>query len=131
MKIIDGKGAVLGRLASYVAKESLKGEEIAVVNCDEIIITGTKANIRENFDEKRTKVGSQQSGPKISRDIAKMVKRTIRGMLPNPRYEGVGRNAFKKIKCYREIPKEFESAKKIEIKDEKRKFIKISEVSTN
>ena len=28
MKIIDGQNAVLGRLASYAAKESLKGEEI-------------------------------------------------------------------------------------------------------
>ena len=131
MKIIDGSGAVLGRLASYAAKESLKGEEIAVVNCDEIIITGTKTDIKENFEEKRTKVGSQQSGPKISRDIEKMVKRTIRGMLPNPRYEGVGRNAFKKIKCYKGVPKEFESAKKIEMKSDKLKVVKISEVSTD
>ncbi|MBI4116955.1 50S ribosomal protein L13 [Candidatus Pacearchaeota archaeon] len=129
MKVIDGNGAVLGRLASYAAKEALKGEEIAVVNCDEIIITGNKQDIRERFEEKRTKVGSQQSGPKISRDIAKMVKRTIRGMLPNPRYSGVGRKAFQRIKCYRRIPKELESAKKIEMKGKKRKFVKISEVN--
>ncbi len=129
MKIIDGSGAVLGRLASYAAKEALKGEEIAVVNCDEIIITGNKQDIREKFEEKRTKVGSQQSGPKISRDIAKMVKRTIRGMLPSPRYSGVGRNAFKKIKCHKGVPKEFEGAKKIEMKSDKLKFVKISEVN--
>ena len=42
MKIIDGKNAVLGRLASFVAKEALKGEEIVIVNCDEIMITGNK-----------------------------------------------------------------------------------------
>ena len=36
MKVIEGKDAVLGRLASFAAKESLKGEEIAVVNCEEI-----------------------------------------------------------------------------------------------
>jgi len=31
MKIIDGSGMVLGRLASYAAKESLKGEDIYYV----------------------------------------------------------------------------------------------------
>ena len=45
MKIIDGKGAVLGRLASNVAKEALGGEEIAILNCEEIIITGGKVSI--------------------------------------------------------------------------------------
>ena len=42
MKIIDGKGAILGRLASYAAKQALKGEEIVVLNCEEVIITGNK-----------------------------------------------------------------------------------------
>ena len=44
MKIYDGKGAVLGRLASKVAKEALQGEEIAILNCEEIIITGAVIN---------------------------------------------------------------------------------------
>ena len=39
MKIIDGKNAAMGRLASYVAKEAVKGEEIAIVNCNEVIIS--------------------------------------------------------------------------------------------
>ncbi len=46
MKIIDGKDAVLGRLASYAAKEALKGEEVIIVNCKEVIITGNKKDIR-------------------------------------------------------------------------------------
>ena len=66
MKIIDGKDAVLGRLASYAAKEALKGEDIAIVNCEKIIITGNKAFTRENFLEKRRRVGSTQRGPKVS-----------------------------------------------------------------
>ena len=55
MKIIDGKGAVLGRLGSYVAKEALKGEEIVILNCDQVIITGNKKNIEAEFFEKRQK----------------------------------------------------------------------------
>ena len=40
--IIDGQGARLGRLASYVAKQSLKGDEVVVLNCEEVIISGNK-----------------------------------------------------------------------------------------
>jgi len=112
MKIIDGKNAVLGRLASYVAKEALKGEELAIVNCEHIIITGNKKNIEENFRAKRGRVGTAQKGPKVSRDVEKIVKRTIRGMLPNHR-EGRGRDAFKRVKCYKGLPKEFQDSKKI------------------
>ena len=112
MKIIDGKNAVLGRLASFVAKEAIKGEEIAIVNCEQIIITGNKKKTQEEFTETRQRVGSGQHGPKISRTSEKIVKRAIRGMLPNHRL-GKGKEAFKRIKCYSGIPKEFEESKKI------------------
>ena len=67
MKIIDGKGARLGRLASYAAKEALKGEEITILNCEQIIISGNKKNIEQSFHEKRSIVGSSQKGPKHSK----------------------------------------------------------------
>ena len=128
-KIIDGKNAVLGRLASYAAKEALKGEEIIVLNCNQIIITGNKKNIKENFESKRGKVGSSQKGPKHSRISQMIVKRAIRGMLPDHR-KGRGKKVFKKIKCYAGIPKEFEDVKKIVSGKEKvSKFIKIKDIS--
>ena len=67
MKIIDGTEAVLGRLASYASKQALQGEEIVVVNCEKVIITGKRKSIEKDFDEKRSRVGSSQKGPKISR----------------------------------------------------------------
>jgi large subunit ribosomal protein L13 len=128
MKVIEGKGAILGRIASYSAKEALKGEEIAIVNCEQIIITGNKENIQREFDEKTKKVGHGQTGPKFSRDNEKFVKRIIRGMLPNHR-EGRGREALKRIKCYKGVPKEFEKEKRISmINNKKLKFIEVSEV---
>lgn len=128
MKIIDGKGAVLGRLASYVAKQSLKGEEIVILNCKEVIITGSKKDIREKFEQKRRRVGSGQKGPKHSKNPERIVKRTIRGMLPNHR-RGRGKEALRRIKCYNEVPKEFEEQKKIiGGKEIKGKFIKTREI---
>ena len=129
MKIIDGKNAVLGRLASYVAKEALKGEEIVILNCEFVIITGNRKFIRENFEESKRRVGSGQKGPKISRDSEKIVKRTIRGMLPNYR-SGRGAIAYRKIKCFAGIPKEFEETKKIVSgKEKKSKYIHVKDIS--
>jgi len=124
-KIIDGKNAVMGRLASYVAKEALKGEEVVIVNCQDIIITGNRDNILQEFKEKRSRMGSGQTGPRHSKTSNMIVKRVIRGMLPNFR-EGRGRDAFKRIKCYVGIPKEFETAKKIV--SGKAKGVKFSQV---
>jgi len=128
MKIIDGTETVLGRLASFAAKEALKGEEVAVVNCDKVIITGSRKNIEEEFQIKRNRFGSSQKGPKISKSNEKIVKRAIRGMLPNFR-EGRGSEAFKKIRCYNKVPKEYESSEKISLPKRKpKKSIKIESI---
>ena len=81
MKVIDGKGIAMGRIASHVAKELLKGAEIAVINCNEAIITGNKKTIKEEFWIERQRVGTIQKGPKILRSSDRIVKRAIRGML--------------------------------------------------
>lgn len=39
--IIDGKGHLLGRLASIVAKQILSGQKIVVVRCEEINVSGS------------------------------------------------------------------------------------------
>jgi len=121
--IIDGKDAALGRLASYAAKQALKGEDVVIVNCKEIIITGSKKNIREDFDLRRGRVGTTQQGPKVPRTSEKILKRAIRGMLPDHR-EGRGKVAFRKIICYSNIPPEFKEVKKMSMaKKFKNKFV--------
>jgi len=117
MKLIDGKSAVMGRVASYVAKEALKGEEIKILNCEKIILTGNKKTTKANFETRRNRVGSSQKGPRHPATSEKIVKRAIRGMLPDHR-SGRGKVAFQKIKCYVGIPKEFEGKElqKVEIK---------------
>jgi len=126
-KVINGGNAILGRLASYVAKKALKGEQVVVVNCGEVIITGNKKDIREKFEEKRRKVGSGQKGPKHSRVNEKIVKRTIRGMIGNHR-KGRGKIAFRLVKCYNKIPKEFKDLKQMTFENKKNKFIKVKEI---
>ncbi len=116
--IIDGEKAILGRLASYVAKQILKGKKIAIVNSDKVIVTGKKRKIQENYYAKRRKVGDSQKGPKFSKNPEKILKRTIRGMIPEHR-KGRGKQALKRVRCYNKIPIEFEKEKKIKAGKEK------------
>jgi len=128
-KIIDGKNAILGRLASYVAKELIKGETIVIVNSEQVKISGNKQNIKDHFEKKRSKVGSGQKGPKHSRLSDRIVKRSIRGMIPNHR-KGRGKQAFERVKCYIGVPKEFGNSKKISFEEKfKGKYIQVKELS--
>jgi len=127
MKLVEGKGAVLGRLAVFAAKEALRGEEVVILNCDQVIITGNKKSIEEEFKILRGRTGSAQKGPKHPATSEKIVKRAIRGMVPNYR-EGRGRIAFKKIRCFVGVPKEYEGKKPIAFeKVKKRKFVQVKE----
>lgn len=129
MKIINGENFTLGRLASYAAKESLKGEEVVVVNCDEIIMTGNKKYYQAKFKEGKGKIGSGQQGPKYSTSVDKIVKRAIRGMLPRARIKGHGKEAYGKIKCYVGVPEEFKDKEMEKMqKANKKKFTRMGEI---
>lgn len=108
--VIDANNAVLGRLASYAAKQSLLGKEVSVVNCEKAVVSGSRKVIVEKYHLLRTKGGSSLKGPKFPSMPSMIVKRTIRGMLSHK--EGRGAAAFKKIRCYEGVPKELVESKK-------------------
>jgi len=125
--IIDGANATLGRLASYAAKQALMGKEIVIVNANDVVIVGNRNNILEKYVIIVKKGGSSLKGPKISRTPERLLKRTIRGMLPHKK--GRGEDAVDKIKCYNETPEEFKNSKKIIAgKIKTGKFMKLSEL---
>ncbi len=107
--VFDGSNVILGRLASVVAKQALLGKNVVVLNCENVIVSGARKTTIEAYKEIRSKGGHSQKGPYFPTQPAMIVKRTIRGMLSHK--EGRGAGAFKKIKCYEGIPKEFAEAK--------------------
>ena len=128
-KIIDGKDTPLGRIASYSAKEAIKGDEIIILNCEKVIITGNKKDILKKFEEKKSKMGSGQRGPKHSRNSEKIVKRAIRGMIPSHKKER-GKKIYKSIRCYEGVPKEFKNENTIILENIKEnKFIYLEELT--
>jgi large subunit ribosomal protein L13 len=112
--IINGDGLLLGRLASIVAQRALAGEEIAILNAEKAIISGSRARVLSNYHHKRSR-GSTGWGPFFPRRPDHLMKRTIRGMLPYKRSRGV--DAMKRIKCYVGIPLEF-VGKEMELPEE-------------
>jgi len=125
--IIDGTGAIFGRLCSYVAKQALEGNEIIIINSEKTIITGNKADILEHYRKKKARGGASRKGPHYPRLSKMMLKRAIRGMLPNYRW-GIGKQAFEKIKCYEGVPAEFAKEKTIKF-ESKKAGIKLKEIS--
>jgi len=104
--IIDATNASFGRLCSFAAKKALEGNEVAILNSEKAIITGNKKDIINKHKTLKQKGGHSQKGPKYSNVPYKILKRGIRGMLPDYR-KGQGKLAFLRIKCYNGVPEEF------------------------
>jgi large subunit ribosomal protein L13 len=102
--IIDAKGLILGRMASIVAKRLLQGESIIILNAEKAAISGKRLQI---VKEAKTflEVGHPRKGPNHPRMPDRIVRRTVRGMLPHRKPKG--KQAYKRLKVYLGTPKEF------------------------
>tara|TARA_Y100000310_G_scaffold69026_1_gene64386 strand:+ start:10138 stop:10542 length:405 start_codon:yes stop_codon:yes gene_type:complete len=127
--IINGENQIFGRLCSFAAKQTLEGNEIIIINSEKVIISGAKKGIIEKYKTLRAKGGHSQKGPKYIKIPYQMLKRGIRGMLPDYR-KGIGKQAFSKIKCFDGIPKEFEGKEMKKVsKNLPNKYISLKELS--
>jgi len=104
--IVNAERLIAGRLASYVAKKALMGEEVIVVNAEKALISGSEESIvRKELEKLRIRnIGNPRRGPFHQKRPDRYLRRTIRGMLPwkKPR----GKEAFKRVMVYIGIPKE-------------------------
>jgi large subunit ribosomal protein L13 len=131
MIIIDGKNLIAGRLATYVAKQALLGNQIAIINTEKVIITGDKNKVLHHEREKLAR-GYPYKGPFIQRNEDKFLKRLIRGMLPHKQERG--KLALKRIKCYISTPEELKDKESITVpnadikKTQTLKYIYLSEL---
>ncbi len=131
MILIDASDTRLGRLASFAAKKALEGEEIVIVNAEKAIITGNEEDIKEKYKTRRD-VGDRYKGPFFPRMPDRIVRRAIRGMLPYKTRKG--RDAYRRVRVYIGVPKEFEGKEvtKLEWTKDKlkhRKFVYVEELA--
>lgn len=116
MTIIDGNGLIMGRLASSVAQRLLAGEKIDIVNAEQVVISGSKLDTILEYRDKIEK-GATEFGPHFPKRPERILKRTVRGMLPYRRSRG--KDAMARLKIHVGIP--------VELKD--KEMSKIEEAS--
>ena len=102
MKVYNGEGMILGRLATLVAKDILLGETVNVVNCENVVVSGDKVSVVDNEKTKRKRKGYPLKSAKFTRQPDRCVRRTIRGMLPWK--QARGKEAFKRVMCFVGVP---------------------------
>eukprot|EP00339_Tiarina_fusa_P019185 CAMPEP_0117033450 /NCGR_PEP_ID=MMETSP0472-20121206/23899_1 /TAXON_ID=693140 ORGANISM="Tiarina fusus, Strain LIS" /NCGR_SAMPLE_ID=MMETSP0472 /ASSEMBLY_ACC=CAM_ASM_000603 /LENGTH=201 /DNA_ID=CAMNT_0004742369 /DNA_START=72 /DNA_END=677 /DNA_ORIENTATION=+ len=112
-KIIDGRDHLLGRLASVVAKELLAGQQVVIVRCDEMVISGSLVRNRVKYAQFRKKRmnTNPNRGPFHFKSPALMVWRTIRGMLHQKTARG--QEALGRLSTFDGIPAPYDKQKRV------------------
>jgi large subunit ribosomal protein L13 len=106
--VIDAEGLILGRMATYVAKRLLNGEQIIIVNAEKAILSGNRRGKLADAIE-FLGVGAPQRGPFHYRRPDRIVRKSVRGMLPIKKPKG--KQAYKRLKVYMGTPDDFKDKK--------------------
>ncbi len=101
--IIDGSGLIMGRLASFAAKQVLENEPVVIVNCNEVIINGKQEITWKKYKDK-DRLGSSRWGPFLTKTPAALMRRSVKGMLPRKRARG--QEAYHGIICHNGMPED-------------------------
>lgn len=116
--VVDAKGHLVGRMASYIAKQLELGQRIVVVRCEQALYSGkhyrNKLNIMEFF-RKANNSNPWRGGPFHQIAPSRIVYRTIRGMIPYKTAKGAA--AMGRLKCFDGCPVSLNSMKKMIIPD--------------
>lgn len=107
MLLFDASNTIMGRLASRVAKELMKGEKVIVINAEKCIVSGSKDSIFEKYShriDRSSVINPLRFGPKYPRRPDGILRRAVRGMLPWKKTQG--KKAYKNLRVYIGEPKE-------------------------
>ena len=118
--VVDATDHIAGRLSSHVAKLLLKGNRVSLVNCEKIMISGTRANIIKEYREflEISSILNPKHGPFHPRRPDTIITKMIRGMLPFGKKPS-GITAHKRLRAYIGSPKELKSIEKIQFEKAK------------
>ena len=115
--LVDGKGHLLGRLASYVAKQLLSGTRIVVVRAESINISGSLFRNKTKFHQflRKRMLTNPKRGFVHYRSPSRIFWRVVRGMLP--RFTARGAAALGKLKVFEGVPSPYDVKKKHVVPD--------------
>ena len=112
--VVDAEGLILGRMCSKVAKKLLNGEEVVILNSEKTVLSGKrKSKIAEA--KQFLEVGAPKRGPFHYRRPDRIVRKTVRGMLPMDKMKG--KNALAKLQIFLGVPEELKNQKPESVPD--------------
>ncbi|MHA2357918.1 MAG: 50S ribosomal protein L13 [Candidatus Heimdallarchaeaceae archaeon] len=113
---MDAENAILGRMCTEVAKYLLEGFAVNIVNCEKAIISGKKKSILSEYRQIQQihTASNPRRGPFHPKRPDRLVRRTVRGMLPWKKSKG--RAAYHRLLTYIGIPDEFKKEQLIKPK---------------
>ena len=85
--VYDATDKILGRLASQVAKEMISArksgrqQRVIIINAEDAIVSGPRTKVLGDYRAKYN-LNHARKGPFFPRMPDKIIKRTVRGMLP-------------------------------------------------
>jgi large subunit ribosomal protein L13 len=112
--LVNADGLILGRMASKVAKRLLNGEKIIIVNAEKAVLSGKKKSKAAEAKE-FLEVGAPRKGPFHYRRPDRILRKTVRGMLPFKQPKG--KNAYKKLKVFIGVPEDLQGQQMITLKE--------------
>ncbi|KND01809.1 ribosomal protein L13 [Spizellomyces punctatus DAOM BR117] len=115
--VIDGKGHLLGRLASIVAKQLLNGQKIIIVRAEEINISGPffRNKLKYMAFLRKRCVVNPARGVFHFRAPSRIFWRTVRGMVPHKTARGAA--ALERLKVFEGVPPPYDKQKRLVVPD--------------
>lgn len=110
--IVDGTNLLAGRLSANVAKLLLQGNHVTIVNCEKILISGSRRNIIQNYKNFLgiSSILHPEHGPYHPRRPDTIIARMIRGMLPRKKPSGAA--ALRRLRTHIGVPSGLGTSKK-------------------
>jgi large subunit ribosomal protein L13 len=112
--LINADGLILGRMASIVAKKLLNGEKVIIVNAEKAVISGKKKSKVAEAKE-FLEVGAPLRGPFHYRRPDRILRKTVRGMLPFKQPKG--KNALKKLNVFISVPEDLKDQQLVSLEE--------------
>ena len=113
--VIDGRGHLVGRLASKVAKEILRGQRVVVVRCELMNMSGSLFRKKLEWEEFINKANNTNPRRQFKhyRSPSRMFWRIVRGMLPHKTPKG--KAALQHLKVFEGIPSPYDQKKRMAV----------------
>lgn len=117
--IVDGTNHIAGRLCSQVAKLLKAGNRVAIVNSENIMLSGSRKMIIEEYRKflEIASITNPKFGPFHPRRPDTIITKMVRGMLPKNKPSG--KTSFKRLRVYLGVPNELKSKKTTQFEDAK------------